>query len=1114
MDPARWQRIEKIYHDATQKPSGERTKFLDQCCEGDDALREEVLSLLDAQEAVGEFMATPPLEDRMKLDTATSIIEREELAMIGKTVGAYRIEGVIASGGMGTVYLAERTDQAFRHKVAIKLIRGGLQSRDILRRFYRERQILANLNHPNIARLLDGGTSSDGNPYLVMEYIKGTTIDDYCDDRKLTVSERLALFQKVCSAVQYAHGKLVVHRDIKPRNILVTSEGEPKLLDFGIVKLLDPEDELAGTLTLTVQRLMTPEYASPEQMRGETISTASDIYSLGIVLYELLTGHRPFRFQTTSAKEVERIVCEVEPPKPSTVINQSTEIVLAGGGTKTLTPEIVSQTREGKPDRLRRRLKGDLDQVVMKALRKEPEQRYASVEHFFEDIRRHLRGLPVFARRGTWKYRAQKFVKRHKAVAVVALMILVVLAGWGYMAVQDARQAANLAAAEQVLGFLSELLDKPFQNKTPRDEIRQTLKAEATLQLFDDLKDQPEELIRYADTITHVCDSFHLYDLAVHWRGISIQCQETLGEAGGADLAQTHYHQGRTLLKLGRYEEAESQVRAASELMKRVPIARGISTGMLKHLFAEIYWNRADYDKARKLFEDALQLQQDEKDIYPVQSIDLLLDYADFEMEYGDSEKGMNLLEQALDLCREVPDDQQILTNAEVYRHFGNLLRYTPRFMESELYLRKAHEIFQSQPETDPRLIACTADMAAMIQSSFKYDADFSSTVAAVYWKRSRDMQEKVFGADSLEVANNLLMVSEYVLDGAAVSMLRKVEKVYLKYWPENHPRIADVKGRIGASMSGLRSPVIGSFRIEDGEKYLRNALATLTDSLSPRCWIIGKFKFLLAINLTKQKRFDEADHLIEEGLQIFEHAFGERHPYYRTAFMNLGLICENLDRPDLAEKYNKLMSDKSWIWPYHTAVHDCDFTREHMARIDFEDDQMEKILKIDDRVDEFTGAILWIFGQPQNYAWQNFRDVEDLCIRVNLDPRQEISFNLELKFSGITNYFQWIPFEIPVDWLVQGANYFTFYVAHDQKYESNRSWEYNNLYIGVDMDNNFSRSWCFGGTDNMGCCTEMGKAAYNAEKPLLRESPIITEHRAQGYGECDYELMILLELF
>jgi len=290
----------------------------------------------------------------------------------------------------------------------------------ILRRFRHERQILASLDHPNIGRLLDGGATDDGLPYLVMEYIEGTRIDEYCDSHKLSILERLKLFRTACAAVHYAHQNLVVHRDIKPSNILVTESGIPKLLDFGIAKLLNPELS-AETVeqTASVLRLMTPEYASPEQVKGDPISTASDTYSLGVLLYELLSGRHPYQIKSRLPREIERVICEQEPEKPSAAVSRAAELLASGlTGPITLTPEKVSRARATQPDKLRRLLSGDLDNIVAKALRKEPTRRYPSVEQFSEDVRRYMENLPVTARKDTFTYRAEKFVQRHKTGAV------------------------------------------------------------------------------------------------------------------------------------------------------------------------------------------------------------------------------------------------------------------------------------------------------------------------------------------------------------------------------------------------------------------------------------------------------------------------------------------------------------------------------------------------------------------------------------------------------------------------------------------------------------------------------------------------------------------------
>jgi len=339
---------------------------------------------------------------------------------VGRHIGAYRVLGEIGHGGMGVVYRAVRDDDQYRKQVAIKLVRGGIDSDFVRERFKAERQILANLEHANIARLLDGGNTEDGWPYFSMEYVEGQPIDQYCAARELSVRQRLELLLTVCSAVHYAHQRLVIHRDLKPSNILVTEEGAPKLLDFGIAKLLGAEAN-HGT-TLTALPMMTPEYASPEQVKGESITTASDVYSLGLILYELLARKRAYEIKTRSPEEIVRVVCQVEPPpRPSAVA----------------------------PRALSRQLAGDLDTIALKALRKEPARRYASVQELSEDIRRHLSGLPVLARGDTLSYRAGKFVLRHKAgVTGAALVALSLVIGMAATARQARIAEANRATAE------------------------------------------------------------------------------------------------------------------------------------------------------------------------------------------------------------------------------------------------------------------------------------------------------------------------------------------------------------------------------------------------------------------------------------------------------------------------------------------------------------------------------------------------------------------------------------------------------------------------------------------------------------------------------------------
>jgi serine/threonine protein kinase/tetratricopeptide (TPR) repeat protein len=426
MHPERWLLIEEVFHKAVELTANERRDFIELACGEDVLLRAEIEKLIDGNERAGSFIETPPVLD----ESTIALPGSDDEPLAGLRLGAYEVIREIGRGGMGTVYLAARADEEFRKRVAIKLVTAGFDHESIIQRFRNERQILAGLDHPNIARLLDGGTTETGAPYFVMEYIEGETIRDYCDGHRLTTLERLKLFRAVCSAVHFAHQNLIVHRDIKPGNILVTPDGTPKLLDFGVAKLLSPIAQ-AGEITEVTSRVMTPEYASPEQARGETITTASDVYSLGVLLYELLTGHRPYSVSSRSLIEVIEAICEEEPARPSAAVGRTVTSPEAGGSTAfTLSPETISDARGTEPHRLRRELEGDLDNIVLKAMRKEPQRRYASVEQFSEDIQRYFQHLPVIARQDTLSYRTSKFMSRHKAgVAAAALVIVALFAG-------------------------------------------------------------------------------------------------------------------------------------------------------------------------------------------------------------------------------------------------------------------------------------------------------------------------------------------------------------------------------------------------------------------------------------------------------------------------------------------------------------------------------------------------------------------------------------------------------------------------------------------------------------------------------------------------------------
>jgi serine/threonine protein kinase len=474
MNPERWHKIEEIFQTVVEHAPGERAVLLTQFCGNDTELRREVESLLN-HEVPGTF-----IQDPIKR-AAASVTRDAPDQLTGQRIGVYQITSLIGHGGMGAVYAAVRADQQFEQQVALKIIRRGMETAFVRRRFLRERQILASLEHPNIARLLDGGTTAEGLPYFVMEYVPGIPITEYCRGR-LSLNEKLQLFRAVCAAVQHAHQKLVVHRDLKPSNILVTPEGTPKLLDFGIAKLLAPEagEDAAATRTETALRLMTPEYASPEQARGQAITTATDIYSLGVVLYELLTDYRPYQFKTYAPAEIERAICETQAARPSDLVER---MKAESGRAKGY--RFFAQPAFGHPQAAD--LRGDLDNIILMALRKEPERRYQSVEQFSADLRRYQEGRPVLARGDTFAYRAFKFVRRNRVAVGAGVLMLLSLFGGLITTSWQARRAERRFAQVRKLAntFLFDFHDK-IQNLPGSTEARELVVATA-LEYLDSL---------------------------------------------------------------------------------------------------------------------------------------------------------------------------------------------------------------------------------------------------------------------------------------------------------------------------------------------------------------------------------------------------------------------------------------------------------------------------------------------------------------------------------------------------------------------------------------------------------------------------------------------------
>ncbi len=575
----RWARVEEIFSRAVDLPEPERALFVEQSCGDDEELRQEILTLLRAHSRNSGVLDA----DRPWLDVPAD-------DPLPGPMGPYRILRLIGHGGMGRVYLAQREAPGFSQTVALKLMRRGLDTDELIARFRNERQILANLNHPNIARLLDVGASEDGLPYFVMEHVEGVPILEYCDQARLPIAQRLRLFQAVCDAVQYAHRNLVVHRDIKPQNILVTAEGTPKLLDFGIAKILQPDQSQAAPLTRGDVRVLTPEYCAPEQLRGEPVTTACDVYALGVLLYEMLVDRHPYASGALTAAELEQRVLQVDPPPPSAAAPQ-----------------------------LRRVLHGDLDRITLKALHKEPEERYSSALSLSEDIERHLTGMPVLARPATARYRVSRFMARNRILVGAAAALFLVLASSTALTLyqsarirsESARVARERDKALEVRSFLLEMFGATGADQATGDTVtaRQILDRRAET-LSTAYASDPETHAEMLSVLAEGYEKLGLVERAEPLAREALALRRRFLRSSEPDLVQSLTVLGWVLREKGELEEAESLLREAVTLGRRafpkdgdVRLARALNDlGAVRDV-------RGAYDEAAELFRESLDMR-------------------------------------------------------------------------------------------------------------------------------------------------------------------------------------------------------------------------------------------------------------------------------------------------------------------------------------------------------------------------------------------------------------------------------------------------------------------------------------------------------------------------
>ena len=898
LTPERWAQVEAILEKAINLPPGERTAFLNDACADTPTLRTEVEALLAADVQDGSFLEEAAHDYRALLSEFWR--EQTEAELIGKRLGSYRIVQEIGRGGMGAVYLAERADGAFEKQVALKVVKRGMDTDVVLRRFLAERQILARLRHDNIARLLDGGVTDEGQPYFVIEHIDGVPITDYCDQHHLDVAARLRVFQQVCQAVQYAHRNLVVHRDLKPSNMLVTEAGQVKLLDFGIAKLLE-QDEETTVMTHTGGLVMTPEYASPEQVRGEAITTATDVYALGVLLYELLTGRRPYQFTNRSAGEIERVICEVEPEAPSTAVTQTETIARHDGTTTEVTPEQVSQARGADTERLRRRLRGDLDTMVLKALRKEPERRYASAEAFLEDVRRHLAGFPVSAERDTVEYRMKKFVRRHRWGVSIAAALVVLIVGFAVaMALQQAQTAkqrdlaqAEASKLEEVKEFLVGLFEVSDPDNAEDRDITARELLERGVEAIEALEEEPEVQAEMLQVLGMVYMQLGYYETAqpLMVRSLALR-QELLGEEHeevALNLAEIAWLQ----YKKSNYDEAERLFRQALAMQRKLLGEQHEDVANTMNGLALVLQGKGVFEEAEQLYRDALVISRNlfgETHDTVSQSLNNL---AMLLMAKGDYDGAEPLYREALAMRRELlgPDHSGI---AVILNNLGLLLKTRGNLDEAEPLLLEALAMRRKLLGQEHSDVA-----QGLINLGGVYHARGNVDEAEKAYREALEIEVRLFGETHQQVINGRYNLAVVLHDKGsydeAESSYRKVVALLQQLYGEEHPSVAFV-------MHALARLLYHKKAYQESESLHRKTLALQRKLLDANHPHIAFTLHNMGELLLDRKRPSEAALRLQEALQIRQEKYVESNKRTKTTKLFLGLSLTALGRFDEAE--------------------------------------------------------------------------------------------------------------------------------------------------------------------------------------------------------------------
>ncbi len=903
-----------LFEAALEVPEAERGAWLERACAGDAALRREVEELLAAH-----ALSRGILDARAAVGPPPPTVRR---------IGPYRVHRELGRGGMGVVYLAERDDGQFRRLVAIKLLRGSPDAEELRSRFLAERQILASLDHPNIAQLLDAGITDGQLPYLVIEYAEGLPITTYCDRHRLDVKARLRLFQSVCAAVHHAHRNLVIHRDLKPGNILVTASGQVKLLDFGIAKLQNPA--LGGAplaVTRTDVRVMTPEYASPEQVRGEPLSTASDIYALGVVLYELLTGSRPHEASGTgSAGELAGLIDAREPVRPSMAVarryaGEDGRAAVDGGST----PAAVAAARDTTPERLTRALKGDLDAIVMMALRREPSRRYGSADLLAEDVRRYLEGQPVLAHKGSRRYYARKYLERHRAVAAVAALAALSLASGAGVAVWQAgvarteRDRAELARAEteaalrqaeqalrhseEVTAFLVGLFEAGDPAASAGDLVTARDLLGRGMARIEALSGQPLVQARMLEAVGRVYRSMNRQADArpLIARALALRTAELGYEH--VEVARTLHLLADVIRREGHYAEAEARSREALRLQEtlRGPDHPELAETLMQLSGLAIY--RDDYVAADTLARRALRIREADPAAEDSAVVASLIHLASVLRRTGGHAEAERHLRRGIELssARYGPDHP---ATAEPMRYLAYQAAHVGRLDEAERLLRAVLEI--RRRTVGPAHITYAyvlGDLASVRSRRGQHEE------AVQLLREEVDVLRRAYGAEYGDVALPMGRLANELADmgrlAEAEATAREAVELARRGFGEDHQVHAGVLGTLAHALQRRG-------RFAEAESTYRRAIDIRSRANGPNSRSVGVMRADLGAMLAAQGRAAEAERELLAGLTIVEQtALPEDEEEFQKILRSIVVFYEGTGRPDDAARFRARVRDR-----------------------------------------------------------------------------------------------------------------------------------------------------------------------------------------------------------